>query len=170
MLAITPRVVRTNGPQTAIRRLLRPARVSVLVEALTRNLSAAPGAASASSPQGWSYYCVECLSPYARGRASLFPLRDSSISVGAWMLLDAWHIEFTLPPTPSTSTPSLACSESMPVSWASISPSRASVTRSRTYLVITGHQTAAFSSLVLHLAKRSAVWPFARLLRLAPAR
>src|SRR3954465_15277341 len=59
----------TVGPTPAIRRLLRPARVSVLVEALTRNLSAAPGAASASSPQGWSYYCVECLSPYARGRA-----------------------------------------------------------------------------------------------------
>src|SRR5215212_10018037 len=85
MLAITPRVVRTNGPQTAIRRLLRPARVSVLVEALTRNLSAAPGAASASSPQGWSYYCVECLSPYARGRASpYFPseIRASRLGLG----------------------------------------------------------------------------------------
>ena len=66
MLAITPRVARMNRPQTAIRRLLRPACVSVLVEALTCNLSAVPWAASASSPQGWSGYCVECLSPYAR--------------------------------------------------------------------------------------------------------
>src|SRR3954468_17624681 len=100
MLAITPRVVRTNGPQTAIRRLLRPARVSVLVETLTRNLSAAPRAASASSPQGWSYYCVECLSPYARGRAS--PYFPSGIRAARLGLDALGRMAYRIYPTTNT--------------------------------------------------------------------
>ena len=85
------------------------------------------------------------------------------------MILDAWHIEFT-PPRHCDFDPvaslfrEYARELGVDLTFQGFDDEVANL------LVITGHQTAPCSSLVPRLATRSAVWPCARSLRLAPAR
>ena len=101
MQAITPKVARMTRPQTAIRRLLRPAlRIRAGRDSHAQSVLPAPRAASASSPQGWSYYCVECLSPYARGRAS--PYFPSGIRAARLGLDALGRMAYRIYPTTNT--------------------------------------------------------------------